>query len=270
MKFTTFKDKKIVYTIEGKGTPIVLVHGFGEDSFVWRDYKQEFIDAGYSVVVMDLPGFGASELPENLTIELLADAVNTVIEDAGLRRVVLVGHSMGGYTALAFAEKYPAKLYGLGMFHSHPYADSEEKKEGRLRSMEVVKTKGTPLFVKQFIPNLFAPKFAASYTFLIDKLIHRAARFSDASVIAALHAMMIRPDRSEVLKNLKVPVLFIIGKEDNAIPKDASMEQTTLNDSALILILEDAGHMGMLEAKKKTQQAILQFAEFCVNLAQIA
>ncbi len=270
MKFAVFNDKKIAYTLEGKGTPIVLVHGFGEDSFVWRDYKQELIEAGHSVLILDLPGFGASGLLYDMTIELMSEAVNAVVEDAGLRRVVLIGHSMGGYTALAFAEKYPEKLYGLGMFHSHPYADNEEKREGRLRSMELVRTKGTPLFVKQFIPNLFAPKFATSHTFLVDKLIHRAARFADESVIAALNAMMIRPDRSAVLQKLPVPVLFIIGTEDNAIPKDASMNQTTLNPTASVLILEEVGHMGMFEAKKKTQQAILQFAAFCLQLAQTA
>lgn len=270
MKYATLNNTKIAYTIEGKGTPIVFVHGFGEDSFVWKDYKEPFLDAGYSVVVMDLPGFGASEYLENLSIELLADAVYTVIEDAGLKRVVLIGHSMGGYTSLAFAEKYPEKLYGLGLFHSHPYADNEEKKEGRLRSIEVVKAKGTPLFVKQLIPNFFPQKFAQSNTFLVDKLIHRAARFSDASVIAALQAMKNRPDRSSILQNFKLPVLFILGQEDTAIPKDDAMRQTTLIDSASILILEDVGHMGMFEAKKKTQQAILQFAGFCIHLAQIA
>lgn len=270
MKYTTLKDKRIAYTIEGKGTPIVFVHGFGEDSFVWKDYKEPFIEAGYSVVVMDLPGFGASELLENLSIELMADAVHAVIEDAGLRRVVLIGHSMGGYTSVAFTEKYPEKLYGLGLFHSHPYADNEEKKEGRLRSIEVVKAKGTPLFIKQLVPNFFAPKFAQSNTFLVDKLIHRAARFSDASVIAALNAMKNRPDRSGVLQNFKLPVLFILGQEDTAIPKDDATRQTTLTDSASILMLEDVGHMGMFEAKKKTQLAIIQFAEFCINLAQIA
>ncbi|MDX1940779.1 MAG: alpha/beta hydrolase [Saprospiraceae bacterium] len=270
MKFTTFQEKKIAYNAEGKGVPIVFVHGFGEDSFVWREYKQEFIEAGHSVVYLDLPGFGESEYEENLSIELMAGAVNAVIEELNLRRIILIGHSMGGYTSLAFAEKYPEKLYGLGLFHSHPYADNAEKIEGRVRSIEVVKTKGTPLYVKQFVPNLFAPKFAQSNTFLVDKLIHRAARFKDESVIAALNAMKSRPDRSEILKNLKIPILFILGEEDKAIPKDDAMKQLTLPDSTAILILEEVAHMGMFEAKKKTQQAIIQFAEFCINFAQIA
>ncbi|HMO37959.1 MAG TPA: alpha/beta hydrolase [Saprospiraceae bacterium] len=270
MKFTTFRNRKIAYSVQGKGRPIVLVHGFGEDSFVWKDYYPYFTEAGYSVLTLDLPGFGASELVDNLSIEAMAEVIHAVAEEANLQKFLLVGHSMGGYASLAFAKKHPERLYGLGLFHSHPYADSEEKKEGRLRSIEVVKAKGTPLFVKQFIPNLFAPKFAQSHTFLLDKLIHRAARFRDESVIAALEAMRTRPDQSEVLRQFPLPVLFILGQEDQAIPKDAAMEQITLTDSASILLLEEVAHMGMFEATRKTQQAIAQFAEFCINLAQTA
>lgn len=266
MKFTNYQDKKIAYSAEGKGTPIVLLHGFCEDSFVWNDYKQTFLDAGYRVICIDLPGFGGSELLENASIENYAQAVHAVIEDIGLAKIILIGHSMGGYTSLAFAEKYSKKLLGMGMFHSHPAADDAEKLEGRHRSLEVVRTKGAALYVKQLIPGFFYEKFARSNTFLVDKLIHRAARYNPEGIIAALHVMSNRPDRSEVLRSFKKPVLFIIGKEDKAVPAEPSMAQTTLVETASILILEGVGHMGMFEAKKQTQQAILKFAEFCVQL----
>ncbi len=257
----------MTYSSEGKGTPIVLLHGFCEDSFVWKDYKDEFVDAGYRVICIDLPGFGGSELPEKASIEYYAAAVNAVIDDLGLPKIILVGHSMGGYTALAFAEKHAGKLLGLGMFHSHPAADDPEKLEGRQRSIEVVRAKGAALYVKQLIPGFFYEKFARSNTFLVDKLIHRAARYNPEGIIAALEAMASRPDRSEVLRHLEQPVLFIVGKEDQAIPSEPAMAQTTMAETASILIMENVGHMGMFEAKKLTQQAILKFAEFCVQLA---
>lgn len=267
MKFTTYKHKQIAYSSEGKGTPIVLLHGFCEDSFVWNDYKQEIIDAGYRVICIDLPGFGESEVIEPTSIAANAEVVNTVLDELDVTKIILIGHSMGGYTALAFAEKYPHKLLGMGMFHSHPAADDPEKLEGRRRSIEVVREKGAPLYVKQLIPGFFAEKFARSNTFVVDKLIHRAARYQPEGIIAALEAMANRPDRSEVLRQFKRPVLFIIGKEDQAVPPEPSMAQTTMVETASVLILEGVGHMGMFEATKQTQRAILKFAEFCVQLA---
>lgn len=265
MKHITYQDKKIAYNSEGKGTPVVFVHGFGADSTVWHDFKSEIAKGGYQVITPDLPGFGESELIENASIETMAEVVHELLVQLNLDKIVFIGHSMGGYIGLAFAEKYGEMLLGLGMFHSHPYADTEEKKEGRLRSINVVQEKGTALFVKQLIPGFFAPKFVKSSSFQVDKLVHRASNYSSEAIINALQAMRQRPDRSEVLKNFKQPVLFIIGKEDTAVPQDASMNQTTLPDTSSIVILEEVGHMGMLEARKKTQQAILEFLNFCIK-----
>lgn len=265
MKHITFQDKKIAYKSEGKGTPVVFVHGFGADSTLWDDFKPEIVKAGYQVITIDLPGFGKSELVEDVSIETMADIVQELLLQLNIAKIVYVGHSMGGYIGMAFAEKYDDKLLGMSMFHSHPYADTAEKKEGRKRSMEVVRAKGAPLFVKQLIPGFFAPKFVKSNSFVVDKLVHRASAYSPAAIIHALQAMHDRPDRSEVLKNFEKPVLFIVGKDDTAIPQDASMNQLTLPDTSSIVILEEVAHMGMLEARKKTQQAVVEFLNFCTK-----
>lgn len=265
MKFIRHDDRKIAYTIEGKGVPIVLLHGFCEDHFVWEEFKQELLEANYCTICMDMPGFGESEVIPNLSIETIADIVYELIQALNLSKIILIGHSMGGYTAMAFARKYADALIGLGMFHSHPYADHPAKKENRDRSIEVVKAKGTALFVKQLIPSFFAPKFVKSSSFVVDKFIHRASNYSSQAIIEALQAMRDRPDSAEVLAQLNCPVLFIIGKEDLAIPLDATMEQTHLAQTAMIEILDEVGHMGMIEARKKTQQIVLRFAAFCLH-----
>lgn len=129
MNFITFQRKKIAYQLEGKGTPVVFVHGFCEDRTIWDEFKPEIVAAGYCVFTLDLPGFGESEILENTSVEVMADVVNAVLVEAQLSKIVLIGHSLGGYVALAFAKKYAEKLLGLGLFHSHPYPDSEEKKK---------------------------------------------------------------------------------------------------------------------------------------------
>lgn len=265
MKYITYQGKKIAYTSQGKGTAVLLVHAFGTDSSEWDDFKSEIVKAGYQVITPDIPGFANSELIENASVDTMAEAMHEITVQLNLDQLIYIGHSMGGYIGLAFAEKYGDQLLGLGLFHSHPYADTEEKKEGRRRSMEVVQGKGTALYVKQLIPGFFTSKFAKSNSFIVDKLVHRAATFSSEAIMTALRAMMQRPDRSEVLKNFKKPVLFIVGKEDTAVPPDASMNQLTLPETSSIILLDEVAHMGMFEARKKTQQAVLEFLNFCTK-----
>lgn len=261
-----FKEQKINYSSRGKGTPIVFLHGFCEDSSVWDDFISVF--KSNKIIRIDLPGFGSSEPIENPSVELFADVVKSVLNHLEIRTCTLIGHSMGGYVSLAFAKKYASSLNGLGIFHSFPYADSEEKKAARAKSIEFIKKNSHYHYVKQLFPNLFPPTFLSSNNFLVNKMIHRASSFPQIGIIGGLELMMKRPDNSEVLKNIKCPVLFIIGKDDDVVPFDKSMEQTALPDIAHIHILEGVGHMGMFEATKKTRKIIRQFVKYCYDFSK--
>lgn len=263
MKHTTYQGHRISYNAKGKGPAVVLLHGFCEDSRIWEDFKQDLIEEKYRVVVIDLPGFGQSDVIEAISIAGMAEAVLTVLDALKLEQVVLIGHSMGGYVSLAFAEQYPDRLLGLGMFHSQAMADSDEKKANRQKSIDFIRRQGSALYVKQTIPGLFAPNFINSNTFLIEKLTFRASQYAPEGITAALAAMKNRPDRSAVLQQAACPVLFIIGKLDGAIPSDNSIAQTHLPNRADIHILEKVGHMGMFEATKQTQSIVRQFVQFC-------
>lgn len=265
MKYTKYKGARIAYHAKGKGTAVVFLHGFCEDSRLWDEFKTDLIDEKYRVVVIDLPGSGQSDVIPDITIEEMAEVTAGVLEELKLEKVVLIGHSMGGYVSLAFAEKYPDRLLGLGLFHSQAMPDSEEKKQGRQKSMDFIRRQGSALFVKQTIPGLFAPKFINGNTFLIEKLTFRASRYEAEGLIAALGAMKGRPDRSEVLREISCPVLFIIGKQDTAVPLENSMAQTALPKVADIHVLDKVGHMGMFEATKQTQTIVRQFVQFCEN-----
>lgn len=262
MKFITYQDKKVAYQSEGKGPTVVLLHGFCEDSSIWEEFRADLLEENFRIIRIDLPGFGRSEVLPGVSIGQMAEAVHAVMLNLGIEKAILIGHSMGGYVALAFARRFPAMLSGLGLFHSHPYADSEEKKENRRKSIDFIKRQGHALFVKQLIPGLFGQQFARSSAFLIEKLTYRAARGKSSGIIAAQEAMVGRGDESQTLAGLKVPVLFIIGTEDPAVPQE-SIEQIHLPDTASIHILEKVGHMGLFEARKKTQRIVRQFVEFC-------
>ncbi len=267
MKFIAYQDKKIAYQVEGKGPAVMLVHGFCEDSNIWEEFRTDLLEENYRVIRIDLPGFGRSEPFPSVSIERMAEIVHAVLVKLKIKEVVLIGHSMGGYVGLAFARLYPKMLKGLGLFHSHPYADSEEKKENRRKSIAFIKRQGHALFVKQLLPSLFHEKFANSNAFLIEKLTYRAARGKSVGIIAAQQAMIDRKDETEALSGLEVPVLFIIGKEDQAVPPE-NIEQIHLPQTASIHILERVGHMGMFEARKKTQRIVRQFIGFCEENAR--
>lgn len=263
MKSLSFNNRRVAYQIEGKGFPVVLLHGFCEDSKVWEDFKLDLLEERYRVLTIDLPGFGDSEPVETASISYYAEAVVAVIEACKLEQLVLVGHSMGGYTALAIAEMVPEKLLGLGLFHSHPYADTPEKKASRYKQIQLVEKYGHQLYVKQLVPKLFPANYGKSRPFDLDKLIHRAARYSSDGIIGGLQAMLGRSDQSETLRSINCPVLFIVGSLDEAVPTNASLDQLILPAVASIHILPEVAHMGMLEARRPTQLMVRQFVDFC-------
>ena len=263
MKQIIFKGKKIFYKTEGKGSPVLLLHGFAEDGNIWN-HQLKKLKKDFFVIVPDLPGSGSSELLEGkIFIEDYADAIKAIV-DAELtnekqQQFTLIGHSMGGYVTLAFAQKYPELLNAFGLFHSTAYADDEAKKEIRKKGMEFIKTNGAGLFLKNTTANLFSEKTKKTRPALVDDLINNSKYFSSETLIQYYRAMIERPDRTDVLKTFKKPILFAIGKNDNAVPLRTSLEQCHVSPISHIKILQNTGHMGMWEEKKEANAFLLEF-----------
>ncbi len=262
--YITHNNTQIAYYSTGEGSPLVLLHGFCEDRSILDHFHDELVNAGYRLICIDLPGFGDSGVVEQVTIEQMSEMVNAVVQQLiPTDPFVLIGHSMGGYVTLAYARKFSANLRGIGLFHSHPFADSEEKKANRQKSIEFISVNGHQKFVRQLMPNLFAESFRNSNPAVVEKLIEVGIRQSPAGIIYAQQAMMKRTDQSRVLQEFSKPVLFIIGAQDGAVSWHQSLAQTHLPSISFIKSLEQVGHMGMFEAKAKTQAAIIEFAEYC-------
>ena len=259
-----YEGGAVAYSVKGKGFPVIFLHGFCEDSTIWDDFITGMTDGGHRVICIDLPGFGRSEITEKgCSIEEMGRAVLAVTQRLELKKFVLIGHSLGGYVALAVAAQAGDRLAGLGLFHSHPYPDTDQKKAGRDKGISFIRQHGHPLFVKQLIPTLFAPEFAAGNGFLVDKMVFKAAQYREWGILNALAAMRDRPDRSDVLSGIACPVLFILGEKDQVIPREIDHLQTTLPQTAVVHTLPKAGHMGMLEAQNATRKFCLEFVEYC-------
>ncbi len=264
MPIAKYKKHNIDYSISGEGPSLVFLHGFGEDQRMWQGYIQAF--ENYQVITIDLPGFGQSVVIPNSTISIMAEVVKTVLDQEAIDHCILIGHSMGGYVTLNFAHHYPDRLLGFSLFHSHPYADPTDKKLSRTKAIEFVKKNGVPIYLKQLMPLLFAKNYASTNQHILDKIIYYGSQTSQEGIINGLIAMRDRPDQTAVLSQTKVPVLFLIGKKDLAVPLENSLNQTHLPSLSDIHIYEEVGHMGMFENKQATIDAILGFVDLCLDI----
>lgn len=240
----------------------MLIHGFSESSDIWEQQLPSLREK-FHVIIPDLPGAGKTPLTTPLSIESMADFVHTILLAEEIEKVVIIGHSMGGYVALAIAEKYPQLVQGLGLFHSTAAPDSEEKKEGRRKSIRMIEQYGGEAFIRQTFPNMFSPVFKNRQPAAVEAYIQMGIRCPQGSMIAYYEAMMNRPDRTAVLSALNVPVLFIIGKDDNAVPLEGVLPQVSLPRSSSIHIFEATGHMGMWEVPEASNLVLQQFIAFC-------
>ncbi|MBW0159991.1 MAG: alpha/beta hydrolase [Sediminibacterium sp. Gen4] len=285
-KQCTWSDGTIHYQVVGTGIPVVLLHGFGEDSSIWNA-PIAHLQKTCTLIIPDLPGTGLSEwksaqhisLQQNaihlrkesygysppkgvlrtFTIDTLADAVHSMLVNEKIDQCFMLGHSMGGYITLAYAEKYKEQLLGLGLIHSTSFADSEEKKNNRLRGIEMMDKYGGFAFLKNTIPNLFGTSFKKNHPEIIEALIEKSASIPTSSLQAYYSAMMQRPDRTAVLRGNPLPVLFVLGTEDVAAPLNDVLQQTHLPLNSYIHILDGIGHMGMLESTERIHQYIDAF-----------
>jgi pimeloyl-ACP methyl ester carboxylesterase len=249
------------YVTAGSGLPVVLLHGFCESKSIWANYFDSLAEK-YLVIALDLPGFGDNPALEGpLTIADMAEAIQLFLNEKQIERCVMIGHSLGGYVALAFGEKYNDRLLGLGLFHSTAYADSLEKKQGRTKSIEAIETHGVAQFVEEVMPPLFAESRRHDLHDQIHAIVEQGKLTPKTTVIETIKAMRDRKDRSKSLEKASYPILFIAGKHDSAINFSASTSQFWIPARATIHIMKEVGHMGMIEEPTKTLQIVMQFLQ---------
>ncbi|MFN8349090.1 MAG: alpha/beta hydrolase [Spirosomataceae bacterium] len=234
---------------------LVLIHGHGLDAAIWNQLKT-LLANDYRVLTPDI-----SAETRYQSIEEYADGMHDWLRKEGIDRCVMIGHSMGGYLTLAFAEKYPAMLEGFGLFHSTSYADDEAKREQRKKTLAFMEAHGAAAFVKQAGPTMYGERFTEEHPEVIKNHVETYSRLPTEAVIAGFKAIMHRPDRTHVLENAEVPVLFIFGQEDKFIPFEKNIGLSELPKNAYTLVLKDSGHMGMLEEGEATTRAVQEFME---------
>ncbi|MCC2548908.1 alpha/beta hydrolase [Hymenobacter sp. BT175] len=244
---------------------ILFLHGFAESREVWTDFTRDFPD-GYRLLMLNLLGHGTNVHDiRDYSMEAQARYVAEQLRQKNVDKALLVCHSMGGYVALAFAERYPELVAGLVLFHSTALPDTDEKKANRDKNIDFVRRHGVEKFMESFIRPLFAPVNREPMREKREFLEEIGKAIPEATITGALEAMKNRPDRTEVLRKAKFPVLFVVGKDDVAVPVESLLTQLTLPDQSHVLLLSNVGHLGYFEAPELTCRAVVDFARLVFN-----
>jgi pimeloyl-ACP methyl ester carboxylesterase len=245
---------QLACTRRGDGPPLVLLHGFPLDHHLWDEVVPLLADT-FDIILPDLRGFGESTIIDsNHSMDDYASDIAGLLDQLEIQKASIVGHSMGGYVALAFARLYPDRVSGLGLVSSQVLADPPERKEGRYKSAADVAANGIGGVVETMSPKFTADERLQSYA--------RASmeRQPPAAYIGALKAMAGRADSRSLLSTFHFPVVVIHGDSDSLIPIDRAREVKAALPQAHLVEIPGVGHMPMMEAKEKTAEALKHLA----------
>ena len=242
----------------GNGVPLLLIHAFPMDRTMWRA-QIAGLQQLYRVIAPDLRGFGHSTDTdgEAISMEQYAADLKALLDSVNVKQVVVGGLSMGGYIALAFVAQYADRVKGLILANTRAVADTEEAKQGRLANADRLLTEGT-----SFLIDSMAPKMLGSTTKLEIGVTVRSimARQRSAVLASALRGMAARPDRSALLRYVKVPTLFITGSADALIPPaDSEAMHNVMSNNSTLVTLPDAGHLSNLDKADAFNDALRQY-----------
>lgn len=234
--------------------PIILLHGHGVDASIWDRVYADLSDE-LSVWKHDL-----SRLATHQTIEEYAEIVAKYIRaetDIDEReKAIVVGHSMGGYIALALAERHPERVGGLVLYHSTAYADDEAKKEQRTKAIGALTEGGASKYIHELMPKMVAPDYPADQ---VQALEERFRDIPTDALVAGMKAIAGRPDRTHVLRNATFPVLVVLGRQDQVISLEQGQVMGDLGDNVRVVVLDNVGHLSMIEDPDASIETLREF-----------
>lgn len=242
---------------KGQGHPLLFLHGFCESGEMWR-YFAESLSTQYRVICPDLPGFGDSVLRQPIqSLEEVAEQLESWLQELHIQNPIVLGHSLGGYVALALLERMGNRIQAIGLLHSTAYADDLEKKGMRNRVLTFLNKHGAVKFVTSFVPQLFPEHRRIELAEAMALAIEDGKRSSLEGLLAYTVAMRDRKDRMEVLQQFAGPKLLLAGILDESVKIESSRAQQGAYTH--YIELEGVGHLGMVEEKEKTLALVENF-----------
>ena len=259
-KWLLFKKTKISYTDSGKGAVVVLLHGFLENKFMWKNIIPE-ISRNRRILAIDLLGQGKSEcLGYVHSMEEIAESVIAVLKSLRIRKITLIGHSMGGYVSMALAEKKPEMIRGLCLLNSSANSDDSSRKKLRTRANKMAQINLSHMIRMSFI-NLFSEESKVDFNAEIQNAMSEALKTSLQGYIACQEGMKLRPNRMSILKKNSFKTIFILGEKDPVLPLKKGMKEAIETESEVVVLL--GGHMSHIENSSVLARVLKKFINHC-------
>jgi pimeloyl-ACP methyl ester carboxylesterase len=260
IKSILFKNANISFSDVGKGTAVVLIHGFLENSTMWKNIVSEFSKKN-RIITVDILGHGNSDcLGYVHSMALFAEAVETVLKYLKIRKYILVGHSLGGYISMDLAKNNPNKIKGLCLLNSTSNADSEELKTRRIRANKMAQNNFENL-IKMSFSNLFGLESRTTFKEEIKLALQEALKTPVQGYIAASEGMRIRPNRNHILTENNFKKLIIVGKKDPVLDAETAKEEAAKTNSELVIL--SGGHMSHIENREELIEVLKVFLKGC-------
>jgi len=255
-----FENGIIHYKTEGTGPALVFLHGFMETSRIWRAYLPA-LTLKFKVIRINLPGHGKSSVFNEIhSMEFMAGAVKAVLDQEKIKSSQIIGHSMGGYVAMAFADLFPERISAITLLSSTCFGDTDERKKERDKAIKAAR-ESKERYVKATIPNLFFDKKSSDGLMNIGEMTELGMRQSLDGITAAIAGMRDRPDRQKVLTVMKIPVLLLGGKNDELVKPQLMEKMTRMTKKSKLVLLDNCGHNCFIEREKASLKAVMNFAE---------
>lgn len=239
----------------GTGNPIIMLHGYLETAEMWTKMIEDI--ENHQFILPDLLGHGKTQKSLKInTMEAQAAEVIQLMDDLGIKKAKLVGHSMGGYIALSIARDYPERVSGLFLFYSKSLPDDQEAKKKRDKVAEIA-SKNKSLFIKNSIKNLFNPTQLNEFSTELEEAIAMAEKTSTEGIIASALGMKERKDTTSVLSSANYPIFIQLGKNDMAI--DISYLNFIPHEENIQIKVTETGHLGHYEAPEESHEFLIKF-----------
>lgn len=257
---TQTSDRGVTFLDDGNGPPVLLLHAFPLSSAMWRNQIQALRSA-YRVIAPDMPGFGSTPgFQGPPSVDRMADDAAALLEELKVReRVVVGGLSMGGYVALAFARRHAARLRALVLADTRAEADDEAGRANRDKMIEFASKNPSTAVIDQMLPKLVCADTREKRPEVVEAVRHYASLQAPAGIIGALKALRDRPDATPHLKQIAVPTLVIVGRDDALTPLPLAEKLTAGIPGAKLVILERAGHLSNMEQPEGFNEAVRAF-----------
>lgn len=261
-QFITSKGIPVHISDSEKGEKILfLLHGYLETLYIWELFEEELKKRNIRVITMDIPGHGLSGYKEGMDFSFIAEVIDGVLDNRGINRCFLGGHSMGGYIIQEYLRMFPNKVEGLILFNSSPFADNPDKKEERFREIKVIEEGKFLVLAGMSLPKIFAKENLRKWDEFILEAVGNCETHDPRGIVAGINAMMGRADQTALLAGTKTPILFIMGDNDTYFPMEIVEKMRETIPSAKFVILPGTGHISFIEEIEQCAQIVEKFIE---------